>query len=90
MYEIAYVIIAVLIIIIMFMGVRLWMYESQIKHIKDELAMLDKEDTNYRISSCCHVGKTEDMIEIDTTNMTPEQVIEKILGLVSKKGLGCF
>lgn len=63
MYEIAYVIIAVLIIIIMFMGVRLWMYESQIKHIKDELAMLDKEDTNYRISSCCHVGKTEDMIE---------------------------
>ena len=47
----------------MFMGVRLWMYESQIKHIKDELAMLDKEDTNYRISSCCHVGKTEDMIE---------------------------
>ena len=40
MYEIAYVIIAVLIIIIMFMGVRLWMYESQIKHIKDELAML--------------------------------------------------
>lgn len=63
MYEIAYVIIAVLMIIIMFMGVSLWMYESQIKHIKEELAMLDKEDTNYRISSCCHVGKTEDMIE---------------------------
>lgn len=63
MLEIAYVIIAVLIIIMTFMGVRLWMYGSQIKHIKDELVMLDKEDTNYRLSSCCHIGKTEDMIE---------------------------
>lgn len=63
MLEIAYVIIAVLIIIMTLMGVRLWMYGSQIKHIKDELVMLDKEDTNYRLSSYCHIGKTEDLIE---------------------------
>lgn len=41
---------------------RLWLYRKQINHIKDELFMLKQEDTNYRLSSCCHVGETEEMI----------------------------
>ena len=57
------------------------------EEVRAQLIERDKEDSTREISPLI---KTEDMIEIDTTNMTPEQVIEKILGLVSKKGLGCF
>lgn len=59
-----YGIIIILLVIIGVLGIRLWMYRSQIHHIKEELSMLGKEDTNYRLSSCCHVGKTEEMIEL--------------------------
>lgn len=57
-----YVVVAILIIIIVALAVRLGLYRSQIKHIKDELSMLNKEDTNYRLSSCCSVGRTEELI----------------------------
>lgn len=57
------------------------------EEVRTQLIERDKEDSTREISPLI---KTEDMIEIDTTNMTPEQVIDKILGLVKEKGLGCF
>ena len=63
MQGIAYVIVVVLAIIIVTLAVRLGFYRSQIKHIKDELSMLNREDTNYRLSSCCSVGKTNELID---------------------------
>lgn len=59
-----YGIIIVLILIIGVLGTRLWLYRSQIHHINKKLSMLSKEDTNYRLSSYCHVGKTDEMIEL--------------------------
>lgn len=41
---------------------RLFRYRSQIKHMKEELSMLRQEDTNYRLSSYCRVGETEEVI----------------------------
>lgn len=58
-----YVAVVVLIIIIVVLAVRLALYRSQIKHIKRELSMLNREDTNYRLSSCCSVGKTNELID---------------------------
>jgi len=63
MQEMIYAIIALLIIMAVVLTVRLWLYRSQIKHIKSELAMLSKEDTNYRLSSCCNVGATCELID---------------------------
>lgn len=59
-----YRIMIILIVIIGVLGMRLWLYRSQIHHIKEELSMLGKEDTNYRLSSYCRVGKTEELIEL--------------------------
>lgn len=42
--------------------VRLWCYRKQVKHIQEELAILEKEDTNHQLSSYCHVGRTEEVI----------------------------
>lgn len=41
---------------------RLWSYRKQIRHITEELTVMEKEDTNYRLSSYCHIGQTEEMI----------------------------
>lgn len=46
------------------LGVRLRMYKGQIRHIKEELSMLRKEDTNYRLSSYCRIGETEEIIQL--------------------------
>lgn len=44
------------------LAVRLVRYRRQTGHIIEELSMLDREDTNYRLSSCCRAGKTGQMI----------------------------
>lgn len=62
--------VAIIIIIFMtlmsvFLAVRLIMYGQQTAHILEEFsAFYIQEDTNYRLSSCCRVGKTEEMITI--------------------------
>lgn len=45
------------------LSARLWCYHMQMKHIIEELSILEREETNYRLSSYCHVGKTEEAIE---------------------------
>lgn len=61
-----YLYIAIIVILLGAAGsalLRLWSYRKQIRHITEELSMLEKEDTNYRLSSYCRIGQTEEMIE---------------------------
>lgn len=64
MPEILYGTIIVCALLMIVLGVRLRMYKGQIRHIKKELSMLRKEDTNYRLSSYCRIGETEEMIQL--------------------------
>lgn len=56
-------IVILLLIVVGILAFRLWCYRKQIKHISEELSMISEEDTNYRLSSCCAVGKTEEVIQ---------------------------
>ena len=44
------------------LSARLWCYKKQIGHIRQELALLEQEDTNHQITSWHPVGKTEEMV----------------------------
>ncbi|MBD5106242.1 MAG: HAMP domain-containing histidine kinase [Lachnospiraceae bacterium] len=52
----------ILIIIGTIISFRLWCYRKQIHHMKEELALMEKEDTNYQLSSFCPVGETAEVI----------------------------
>lgn len=43
-------------------GIRLWHYRQQINYLLSQIELLEQEDTNYRLSSYCRVGKTEQLI----------------------------
>lgn len=58
---------------------RLRRYQKQIRHMVEELSMMEEEDTNYRLSSYCHVGKTEEVIE--KVNGLAEKYQEKLCRL---------
>lgn len=45
------------------LSARLWCYRKQMKHMSEQLSLLEKEDTNLQVTSFCHIGKTEDVIE---------------------------
>lgn len=49
-----------------------------------EISLRDKKDSS-RVES--PLKKADDAIEIDTTNLTIEQVVEKIIGLIKAKGV---
>lgn len=55
--------ICILLIVAGILSARLWCYKRQISHIKRELELIEKEDTNFRLSSFGAVGQTEEMIE---------------------------
>ncbi len=63
MSGILYGIIAVLLVAPGVLFLRLQRYRKQVEHIVEELSVMEEEDTNYRLSSYCHVGRTEEMIE---------------------------
>lgn len=42
------------------LSARLWCYRKQMKHMSEQLSLLEKEDTNLQVTSFCHIGKTED------------------------------
>lgn len=44
------------------LSARLWRYRKQINHMRKELALLKEKDTNYQMTSYCHVGETEEII----------------------------
>lgn len=51
-----------LLLAVLLLGMRLWRYRRQITHLLDQMGSLEQEDTNYRLSSCCSVGRTEELI----------------------------
>ena len=51
-----------LLLAVVLLGIRLWCYRRQIAHLLDQMGCLEQEDTNYRLSSCCCVGRTEELI----------------------------
>lgn len=55
------------ILIVLFLGVgilstRLWCYDRQMNHILKELELLQSEDTNWKLTSCVKIGKTDQVI----------------------------
>lgn len=60
---------------------------TTLEEVKNQIVNRDREDVTRKISP---LVKTEDMIEIDTTSLTEEQVYEKAKELILKKGLECF
>ncbi|MDE5824682.1 MAG: HAMP domain-containing histidine kinase [Lachnospiraceae bacterium] len=46
------------------LAARLGRYRRQTRHMIEELSMLRQEDTNYRLSSCCHAGRTQEIITL--------------------------
>ncbi|MBD5544848.1 MAG: HAMP domain-containing histidine kinase [Lachnospiraceae bacterium] len=54
--------IIILILVGTILSFRLWCYRKQIHHMKEELALMEKEDTNYQLSSFCPIGETEEVI----------------------------
>lgn len=56
-------IVGLLLVVMIILIIRLWLYRKQIKHISEELSIIAEEDTNYRLSSCCAIGKTEEIIQ---------------------------
>lgn len=71
MQTVLWSIIFILVVLLGIFGLRLWCYRRQISHVISELSSIEKEDTNYRLTSTCPIGKTEEMI----TSMN--RVIEK-------------
>lgn len=57
------ILIGVLFAVVIALGIWVWRYKRQIEYMLDQMGMLEQEDTNYRLSSYCHVGKTEQLIE---------------------------
>lgn len=53
---------------------RLGRYRRQERHMLEELSMLRQEDSNYRLSSCCRVGRMQEVIAL------LNQVVEKYRG----------
>ena len=45
------------------LGIWVWRYKRQTEHLLGQMSLLEQEDTNYRLSSYCRVGKTEVLIE---------------------------
>ena len=48
--------------VIFILAMRLWRYHQQIKHLLQQMQLLEQEDTNYCLTSYCRVGKTEALI----------------------------
>ncbi|MBQ7066067.1 MAG: HAMP domain-containing histidine kinase [Lachnospiraceae bacterium] len=53
----------ILVIVAGILSARLWCYKKQISHIKEELSFLETEESNYKLTSYCKIGKTEEVIQ---------------------------
>lgn len=56
------VVIILLLSVTAVMSVRLWYYRQEIDYILKQIDFLQQEDTDYRLSSYCRVGKTQELI----------------------------
>ncbi|MFD3446127.1 (d)CMP kinase [Microbacteriaceae bacterium 4G12] len=57
-------------------------FPSDLKKLQEEIALRDKLDSEREIAP---LKKAEDAIELDTTSLSIEQVVEKIMDIVSTK-----
>ncbi|WP_028043417.1 (d)CMP kinase [Candidatus Stoquefichus massiliensis] len=55
---------------------------SDLEAIKEEIAMRDEQDMNRQISP---LKKADDAVEIDTSDMTLDQVVARVMNLVSQR-----
>lgn len=56
------IVLIVLLIAAGILSVRLWCYRKQIRHMREELSLLEDADTNYQITSVSSIGETEELI----------------------------
>ena len=61
------------------LGARLWCYRRQIDYLLEQISLLEQEDTNYCLSSYCHIGRTEKLI--DELNRVWQKNRERMLSL---------
>lgn len=67
MRNIVYVLVAFLVFmthVSVSLAIHLVKYRQQTRHMIAELSMLRQEDTNYRVSSCCRAGRTQEVITL--------------------------
>lgn len=57
-------------------------FESDLEQLKQEIALRDKMDSEREISP---LKKAEDAIELDTTSLSIDEVVEKIMSLVRER-----
>ncbi|AZV44158.1 (d)CMP kinase [Peribacillus asahii] len=57
-------------------------FQSDIEQLKKEIAMRDKLDSEREVSP---LRKAEDAIEIDTTSLSIQQVVDRIMSLVQER-----
>lgn len=72
----------IIIIIVILAGIlsaRLWCYRKQMQYMEKQLAILEKEDTNRLLTSCCHIGKTEDVIEATNRVLAHYRETDRVL-----------
>lgn len=53
----------ILLVAAVVLGIWVWRYKKQTEYMLYQIGILEQEDTNYRLSSYCRVGKTEQLIE---------------------------
>ncbi|MBU5594243.1 (d)CMP kinase [Amphibacillus sp. MSJ-3] len=59
-------------------------YQTNLEQLKKEIATRDKLDTEREVSPLI---KADDAVELDTTSLSIDQVVERILNIIKKKGL---
>ncbi|GLB58011.1 (d)CMP kinase [Cytobacillus sp. NCCP-133] len=57
-------------------------FQSDLEKLKDEISLRDKLDSEREVSP---LKKAEDAVEIDTTSLSIEQVVEKIMDLANER-----
>ncbi|KSU63487.1 cytidylate kinase [[Bacillus] enclensis] len=58
-------------------------YASDLEKLKEEIALRDKIDSEREVAP---LKKAEDAIEIDTTSLSINEVVDRIMSLVERKG----
>ncbi len=54
--------IGILAMVVVVLGARLRKYSRQVEHLLSQMDLLEQEDTNYKLSSCCRAGRTEELV----------------------------
>ncbi|MEY8390213.1 sensor histidine kinase [Lachnospiraceae bacterium] len=64
MEDILIIMVIILLAAVTALLLRLWRYQKQISHIKEQLLFVEAEESNYLLTSVCDVGKTREFINV--------------------------